>query len=463
MNQIINKNLLYYPIRFFRGENLPYHISKYKRTQFYEREIIENVQLLLLKRLIAYSIQNVKFYRDKFASQGLCSADLKILADLEKFPFLTRDEWMRHSTEIRSDKKFLILRKKVTGGSTSQPAICYKNAASTCAEDAAFWRNLSWYGIQPGHKQARFWGIANSNKQRLKNGLIDLVMNRERISAFNFSKESLLNHYKKLFKFSPEYFYGYTSLIIEFTKTILEKELDPKKLKIKCIITTAEPLSEQQQAFLAEAYAAPIVNDYGSSEIGPIAFMCPNGKMHIMDENLIVEIIGDNDRQTDAGEIGEIVITELNNLSMPMIRYRTRDYGSLSNQICECGRNLKVINEIIGRDLNFLQSTDGTLVHAMFLYYIIEDMVAAGFGNIQVQAIQNEPNTIILNIVENNLYQNNAVTHLIEKLKTRLGTRMNFEIRYVKELMRERSGKLFITKNNLSQNIHNIRAEPSIN
>ena len=89
-------------------------------------------------------------------------------------------------------------------------------------------------------------------------------------------------------------------------------------------------------------------NMYGTSELGSVAVSCDNHRaMHIIESFFEVEIFRDGKVVQD-GQIGEVVITDLTNTAMPLIRYKVGDVGRILQDACACGRNTKRL-EILGR------------------------------------------------------------------------------------------------------------------
>jgi phenylacetate-CoA ligase len=343
-----------------------------------------------------------------------------------------------------SDRYFATV--KVTGGSTAEPAVVYKNRTATCREDAAMWFGLSWWGVAPGDRQGRFWGSPRNASARWKTSAIDFVMNRTRVSAMNFDEGRLLGYYKVLREFRPMYFYGYPSVVIRFTETLLQNRIAPAEFGLKAIVTTAEPINQSQVRFLEAHYRCVHVNDYGSSELGPIAYSCPNGSMHIMAQNLYAEVADASGAALPCRATGELVVTDLNNYAMPLIRYRTGDFTAMEVTTCSCGRSTPILSEIFGRELNLLQATDGTFVHGGYIFYIIEDMLARGHGRLQLQVVQDRHDHIDLFAVDA-VPDRALISVFVDQLRLRIGQDMRIDIHWVPELQRERSGKLFITKN----------------
>src|SRR5690606_31785328 len=92
------------------------------------------------------------------------------------------------------------------------------------------------------------------------------------------------------------------------------------------IVVGAEKLHQFQREAIERVFGAPVFETYGSREFMLIGAECPeHAGLHITAENLIVEVLGSDDRPVPAGEEGDVVITDLTNTGMPFIRYRNGD------------------------------------------------------------------------------------------------------------------------------------------
>jgi len=447
LNGFLSRWLIYYPGRLLRGENIPYHLWRYKRSQWWPKEKIQQYQFQKLKKLIQHAYHTVPFYQRIYRDAGISPEDIRSPEDVSRLPFVTREDIMQHTEEMRSTKRYPWITIKITGGSTAQPAKIYKNRKSTCLEDAALWRGLSWYGIKPADRQIRFWGIPGDKKGQQKIRLIDFIMNRKRIPAREWDDEFLKQFIPMVLKFKPAYFYGYISLVQDFTRVMLNEGIDPRSLNLKAIVLTAEVPYRQGREELQQIYQVPVVNEYGSSELGPIAYQCPEGNMHLMFENIYVEVADDDGKPLPPGEAGELILTDLNNYAMPLIRYRSRDFSALRTDTCACGREMPLIDEVTGRDVNRLRATDGRTIHASFALYLIEKLVEMGRSHIQFQIVQDKVNHVYLNIVQNDSLRQEDVDYFISELKNIMGQDMQVTVHYLKALQREPSGKFLMTKN----------------
>ena len=103
-------------------------------------------------------------------------------------------------------------------------------------------------------------------------------------------------------------------------------------------------------------------------------------------ENLIVEIVPAAPGQP----AGEIIVTELNNLAMPLLRYRLNDFASPIVGTCECGRTLGRIGDVFGRAYDVIYNREGRMFHGEFFMYIFEEVKQKGLGVQRFQVTQHD-------------------------------------------------------------------------
>ncbi len=134
----------------------------------------------------------------------------------------------------------------------------------------------------------------------------------------------------------------------------LESGLDPKKdTKLHTLMIGAEPHTDEQRRRIEEMFGVKAYNSFGLSEMnGPgVAFECvhQNG-MHVWEDAYVVEIVDPETLQpVPDGEYGELVMTTLDRVAMPLIRYRTRDLTRFIVGECKCGRTHRRLDRISGR------------------------------------------------------------------------------------------------------------------
>lgn len=432
------KYCVYYFVVLIRREWI-WEISKnLKNSEKNDIYFLKNLQLKKFNKILSKA-KHSKYYRCRNIPEKINSLD-----DIKNLPFLLKEDLRNNENEIKTGRDPLFFTTKTSGGSTGAPITIKKPANAMAHELAAAWRGYSWAGIYIGDLQARFWGTPITKSMALKAKIIDFVTRRIRFSAFRFSKNDLALYVKNLENKNPDYFYGYVSMIKELS--IYLKEIDPEnKIQPKAIITTSEVLSKEDRDAIEQAFDCKVYNEYGCGEVGTIAHECEQGQMHINMENVIIEIIDKDGNVLPDNSEGEIVVTDLNNTLMPIIRYKICDYGSLSSDTCQCGRQLKILNKIKGRAYDFIENEKGEKFHGEFFLYIVEEMKSNG---IKIEGIQFilENKKIQVKIVSSENEYFKAENYIKNRINDLFSKNIILLFYKVEEIKREKSGKLRVVK-----------------
>ncbi len=154
--------------------------------------------------------------------------------------------------------------------------------------------------------------------------------------------------------------------------------------------TLSERVPPGLRALCKEQWDIPLVDMYTTEEAGYLALQCPeHPHYHVQSEHVIVEILGTDGKSCPPGETGRVVVTDLHNFASPLIRYDIGDYAE-AGALCDCGRGLPVIKNIMGRERNMVMLPDGSKHWAIFR--------AKEWGHIapirQLQMIQHAPDRI---------------------------------------------------------------------
>ena len=150
-----------------------------------------------------------------------------------------------------------------------------------------------------------------------------------------------------------------------------------------------------------------------------------------------LELKSDKDKFIFDFPIYEIVGTTFDNYIMPLIRYRTMDYASISKNRCKCGNNLKIIKDIYGRKQEFFVDKTNSLI--TFIYadvplWDVKEKIEA------YQYIQQKPGIIHLNIKVNNKFSKFDIKTIDKNLKD-IYSRFDFKINIVEHIPKNKNGK----------------------
>ena len=132
------------------------------------------------------------------------------------------------------------------------------------------------------------------------------------------------------------------------------------------IIVTAGVLTNEARSFIEHELNTKVFNQYGSREVGPIACECSKQEgLHTFDFFQFIEI-----DKPDSQGYGNVVITNLRNFSMPLIRYDIGDTAKISGIPCSCGRQFHLIESISGRVINHFILANGTKIHGQYFIHL---------------------------------------------------------------------------------------------
>jgi len=436
------RNLVYRPATWLRGERVFGLIREYERSQWWNPEQLRRSQEASLQSILRYAATRTAYYGDIVRELGLDPGRL-VAADLERLPRLGKRQLADEVGRLQAWRLPGTTSWKTTGGSTGVPVRVRKNHHALACEQAASWRSYAWWGIRPGDRQARFWGTPISARARLRYRAIDFVMNRDRLSAFAFTRDDLRRYYAQLARSRPTWAYGYVSMLVEFVNFCSQEGLRASDLGVRAVVTTSEVLSEADRRLLTEGFGVPVCNEYGCGEVGAILYECPEGRLHLMAENLWVEL--DPDPTEQEPEACRLLVTDLHNRATPLLRYDLGDRVVPAGP-CPCGRTLPAFSRVFGRAYDFVSAPDGSRFHGEFFLYALEAARDRGLPIAQAQFEQTAPGSILLRVVPGSGYAPEAGRWIANEVETQSRGRFQVEVAEVEEIPRERSGKIRLIK-----------------
>lgn len=132
----------------------------------------------------------------------------------------------------------------------------------------------------------------------------------------------------------------------------------------KAMVTTAVALSAGLKKRLEKAYRCPVIDWYSLTETGPLGYACPKGRgYHQLPHDAYLEALRADGRPAAPGERGEIAVTGGRNPYLPLLRYRTGDWGRLDYGRCPCGDPMPRLLDLEGRAPVVFRRADGSPVN----------------------------------------------------------------------------------------------------
>lgn len=441
INHIILENYW----RFFKGNIL----QKQRKIRQIPLQEVRKIQWKRLKNLLDYVYINNDFYKDYFESVDLTPEDIKEPQDMRKLPLTEKKTFKQNFNKIISkgvNENNLII--SCTSGSTGEPFKFYIDILRESPNlSAAFILNKEMVGIKSFEKSNEFDVRINP-----RNVIIDLTK-KYKIEKGNFLQnlftpkiigirsidikpQNIDNIIQIIEDNKIEILYGYSSSILFLSHYIAKHS---NKFKIKYAILIGEGLLEHQKSIISTNLHCPVYMDYSASECMRMGFECKYQNGYHMDiYNYFFEYINDKNDYAKNDEIGDIVVTNLNNYIFPFIRYRIGDAVLVSDQLCQCGIKLPIVKKIFGRAMDIIKTPIGKSISIDVFYYEFELLYE--YVNL-FRVIQIENDELLIKIVPTDIMNEEKRISIENLIRNLTENSMKVTVELMQEIPPLKSGK----------------------
>ena len=311
------------------------------------------LQLARLKEAVHYAYERVPHYRQKFDAAGVHPGDLKSFADLERFPFTSKDDLRQNYPfgmfAVPMDE---IVRIHASSGTTGKPTVVGYTRGDIDTWSRLMARSIRAAGgrasdkIHVAYGYALFTGGLGAHYGGEYLGAAVIPVS----SGFTERQVQLINDFK------PDIIMVTPSYMLAIADEFERQGLDARRCSLRIGIFGAEPWTDAMRTEIEGRLGLSALDIYGLSEVmGPgVAQECAETKdgLTVWEDHFYPEIIDPDTRQPAAdGEVGELVFTTLTKQAMPVIRYRTRD---LTRLLTGTARRMRRIERIRGRSDDML-------------------------------------------------------------------------------------------------------------
>jgi phenylacetate-CoA ligase len=418
------------------------HRASFRRLVAQDAAAVERQSLSALSRLLAHAYADVPFYRKQWAAMGYVPSPQVTLEDLRRLPLLTKADIRERKAEmVAASISKSSLHVDYTGGTTGTQTSFYRDHACRVARVGRQWGALEWCGYRPGDKRALVWGAHSDLAppgpgSAVKRWFRSYASAEEVLCCTVMTRAEMLDYHRRLHAFRPAVLYGYPNAMEEFARFIQREGL--ARIPMARIFCTAEKLGETQRALLHDTFGGEVFDLYCSREHGCVAFECHRHHgLHVDMGNAIVEILRDG-RPVEPGESGELVITDLLNYGMPMIRHATADMATAAAGPCDCGCPFPMFSSLDGRTTDTLYRPDGSVVAGVMLPDLFIDQP----GIVQAQFVQEDPRSLDVNLVLSPGASRDISETVVAEIRSIMGHEIAIQLRFVDAIPRNpRSGK----------------------
>lgn len=430
---------LFYPLWDLWDESIRMkELRRLEKTQWLTESQLRDAQWEKLIKIVRYAHAYSPYYRKRFVERSIDVAQIVSQEQFRNLPVLTKEDIQNRADQMICDgyaKGKLVSAK--TGGSTGKALKLYFDKQCEEMRNAAAIRSDRWAGWELGMKRAGIWGnppVADTIKKKIRDGLHDRMIF---LDTMNMNPETILQFVNSCRRYQPRVIYGHSHSIYMLAKYLEDRGIID--LRPVGVISTSMMLLPHEREVIEKVFLCRVTNRYGCEEVGLIACECEehNG-MHLNADHLYVEFIREDGMPARPGEEGKIVVTDLLNQGMPLIRYRVEDVGVPSNRRCPCGRGLPLMERVSGRVADFLKKKDGSQVAGVSL---VERTVTAIKGIGQMQIVQEKIDHLVLNVVRMDEYNAVSERALLSEFASVFGKEVTIHLNYMDNIRQEPSGK----------------------
>lgn len=324
---------------------------------YYNRDIecmpLEQMKELQSKKLhdmLCYAYEHVPLYKNRLDEAGINPDDIRSVDDLHRLPFTTKQDFRdNYPFGMFAVPKEKLIRIHASSGTTGkQTVVGYtQNDIDAWAEDTA--RALVAAGATKSDYVHVSYGYG------LFTGGMGLHYGAEKLgaTAIPVSSGNTKRQVNIIQDFGSNVLCCTPSYAMYIGETMRDMGITPDDINLRAGIFGAEPWTEEMRQEIEALLGIKAYDIYGMSELtGPgVSFECSEQTgMHVNEDKYIVEVIHPETGEVlPEGEQGELVFTCVAKEALPLLRYRTRDIGTLTRKKCSCGRTLIKMSKPVGR------------------------------------------------------------------------------------------------------------------
>jgi phenylacetate-CoA ligase len=357
------------------NERMPHYIARLA----WSRAQIETEQTGALRALLKHATEHSPWHRQRLAHidiEGMAPAGLAAI------PPMTKSDLMTHWDSIVADRRCTLAAAEAhlamlttdayflgdchviaSGGSSGQRGVFLYDWHGWAASWLGLMRGVfAVVGRDPKASAGPWAAVAAGRATHATGAVLRTFSDPTRPIALAPVTLALSEIVDALNRMKPSTLVCYASML-----PVLSEEARSGRLNIepKLICSTGEPLLPEMRAAAEAVWSVPVLNSYATSESIGEVFPCEHGPgFHIGEDLNIVELADEKGRPVPCGvRSAKILLTNLYNKAMPLIRYEIADEFTASCSPCACGAAYLKVDDVQGRAEEIFTYSDGIKVH----------------------------------------------------------------------------------------------------
>jgi phenylacetate-CoA ligase len=225
-----------------------------------------------------------------------------------------------------------------------------------------------------------------------------------------------------MLRFDPKLVRGSPSYLRLLAEAMADRGVDG--LADKVVRTEGELTDGETRRYLESSFKCRVFDEYSSWDFGNGAWECTRREGYHIDADMLIMEVVRGGEQASTGERGEIVVTNLLNYAMPLIRYRVGDLGILDDKYCSCGRGLPLLKSIEGRMADCFALPGGQLIAPRTIMTAIQGSP----GVSRYQAVQESMSQVRIQLMKRKGEPDAPNEELVARCRRILGENVEIEV-----------------------------------
>lgn len=355
-----------------------------------------------LQELLAYTAQNSPFYRDLFDRNRIDLSRVRSLDDLATLPTTTKEDLQRRNDDFLCVSRDRIAEYTTTSGTLGSPVTI---ALTTGDLDRLAYNEYLSFRCADGTSADIYQLMLTLDRQFMAGIAYYSGIRRLGAGVIRVGPGVPALQWETIRRLKPTVLVAVPSFLLKLIRYAKDYRIDPNDSSVRSAICIGENIRQADLSLnilgkkIAESWNIRLYSTYASTEMQTAFTECGEGRGgHLQPELLIVELLDEQDRKVGPGVLGEVTVTTLGIEGMPLIRYKTGDICTWSDEPCGCGRTSLRLSPIIGRRQQMIKFK-GTTLYPPALFELLNEMEEIADFVVEVYSNEIGLDEILLHLV----------------------------------------------------------------
>ncbi len=416
------------------GHSVASRFRELQSLQWQSRDEIHAYRQSRIRDLLTFCAERVPFYKEAFLELGLARRDLESFDtdQLPQLPILTKQHLLTRFEDLKVQGFRGSVTEMKSSGSTGLQTVTLSDKScftEVYATQLLFW---SWGGFFMGKPHLQ---TGMSLERGALRTLKDNLFRCSYVSAFGLSDADLQRIVDLIKRKRIRSIFGYASSIYVIARYVEKNDF---RLQMDSIFTWGDSLFPHYRELIENAFSCPVNDCYGLGEGLQCAAQCEqHDALHEAMHGVVVEIVDANGQSVPTGQLGKVVVTRFVPGAMPLLRYDTGDVAYFVDGECKCGRQLRRISRIQGRETDIVTTPAGDRLIVHFFTQIFECVPEID----QFQVRQQSPESISVRYIPRPGFEHSILDSIREQILSNCTFPLRIDFQAVEKIPLEKSNK----------------------